>query len=283
MAIANQLKTTILLAVLTALLLYIGSFWSTSGLIIAGVFIVIMNFAMYFFSDKIVLMMYKAKEIQEHEDKELFRIVNEVAHLANVPMPKVYIIPTQQLNAFATGRNPKHSAVACTEGIIHSLSKDELKGVIAHEISHIKNRDTLIQVVAGTIAGVIAFVASMARWAAIFGGFGGRDNDSGNLIQLIVLAIVAPLAATIIQLAISRSREFLADETAAKMLHNPHGLAKALEKISASVKHHPLNFGNPSTSAIFISNPFRSSGILNLFSTHPPVEKRIQKLKSLQV
>lgn len=280
MGIGNQFKTVILLALLTAILLWIGSLWQTQGLIVAAIIVIAMNFFSYFFSDKIVLFMYQAKEIKEKDNKELFSIVREVAKASDIPMPKVYIVPSDQLNAFATGRSPNHAAVACTQGILRALNREELKGVLAHELSHIKNRDTLIQVIAATIAGVIGFIASMARWAAIFGGFGGdRDN---SWIELLVLAIVAPIAAVLLQLAISRSREYLADASAANTLKNSKGLASALEKISKSVDSTPLGMGSPTTSSLFIANPFSGGAIVNLFSTHPPIEKRIQILRSMK-
>ncbi len=275
--IKNQLKTFVLLACLTALLLWVGSFWGYEGLILAGAFVVIMNLVTYFWSHKIVLAMYRAKEAK-NEYPELHSIVREVAGLFNLPMPKVYIIPTNASNAFATGRNPKHAAVACTKGIMDLLSKDELKGVIAHEMAHINNRDILIQTIAATIAGIISYVAMMARWGAMFGGY-GRDRDS-NMIELLVLAILTPLIATIIQLAISRSREFLADEKGAKTIHNPFALANALEKLEANVRKNPLRFGNKTTSALFITNPFRG-GFFKLFSTHPPMEERVKRLKAM--
>lgn len=282
MAIKNQVKTTVLLAVLTALMLWVGSIWGQNGLIIAIVLAVVINFGAYFFSDKIVLKMYKAKKIEEKDDPELFKLVREVVGLAGIPMPKVYIIPTGAMNAFACGRDPKHASVAFTEGILQMLNKDELKGVIAHEISHVKNRDILIQTVAATIAGVISYIAMMARWGALFGGF-GRDRDSGQMIQLLVLAILTPIIAMIIQLAISRSREYLADEGAAKTLHSQFGLINALEKLEQGVKHKPLKFGNQSTSSLFIVNPFSGRGIINLLSTHPPMKERIKRLKEMQV
>ena len=277
--IKNQLKTVVLLASLTALLLWIGSFWGNSGIIIGLVFAILINFGSYWFSDKIVLKMYHAKQVSESEAPRLHKLVREVIQLANLPMPKVYILPTDNPNAFATGRNPNHAAIACTKGILELLNDDELKGVIAHEASHVKNRDILIQTVAATIAGVISYVSIMARWGAMFGGF-GRDRDGSNIVQLLVLAIVTPIIAAILQLAISRSREFLADETAAKTLHNSFGLASALEKLEQGVKKNPLRFGSKSTSCLFIANPFRG-GLLNLFSTHPPMAERINKLKSM--
>lgn len=281
--IKNQIKTAILLALLTALLLWIGSFWGKSGLILGLAFALIINFGSYFFSDKIVLAMYRAKEVKENDQPRLYKLVKEVVHLANMPMPKVYIIPTSTPNAFATGRNPKHSAVACTNGILQMLNDSELKGVIAHEISHIKNRDILIQTIAATIAGVISYIAFVARFSAIFGGFGGDRRGSGNLITLLVLAIVTPLVAMIIQLAISRSREYLADETGARLIHSSSGLASALEKLEQGIKHNPLRFGNNATSSLFIVNPFKASTLLTLLSTHPSTQERIKRLKKLNL
>src|SRR3989344_4491074 len=279
--IKNQLKTLLLLASLTGILLLIGSFFGRQGLTIAFVFAILMNFGSYFLSDKIVLMMYRAKEANEKEYPELYKTVREVSHLANVPMPKVYLIPTNTPNAFATGRNPKHAVVAVTEGILQLLNKDELKGVIAHEFAHIKNRDILIQTIAATIAAVISYVAFMARWAAIFGG-SGRDNDQGgNVLELLALAILAPLTATIIQLAISRSREYLADESGSKFIHTQHGLINALQKLEKGVNHFPLKFGNQQTSSLFIVNPFSGKSLFKLFSTHPSTEDRVKRLKEL--
>ncbi len=275
----NQIKTVFLLGLLTGILLWIGSFWGTGGLTIAIIFAVIMNFGSFFWSDKIVLAMYKAKPADKHKYSELYSIVREIAHKAKIPMPKVYIVPSPNPNAFATGRNPKHGVVACTEGILHLLNKEELEGVIAHEISHIKNRDILISTVAATIAGVISYVATMAQWAAIFGGF-GRDDDGGGIIEFLVLAILTPVLATIIQLAISRSREYLADSSAAKILHNGRGLASALKKLEAGAKHVPMKRGNPSTAHMFIVNPFKG-GLVSLFMTHPPASERIKRLQKV--
>ncbi|MBU0614485.1 MAG: zinc metalloprotease HtpX [Nanoarchaeota archaeon] len=284
MTLQNQFKTVILLGLLTGLLLWVGNLiGGMQGLTIAIIFAVIMNFGSYWFSDKIVLAIYRAKEVSEKQEPGLHKIVHEVAHLANIPMPKVYIIPGAWANAFATGRDPKHAAVAVTTGIMELLNKDELKGVIAHEVSHIRNRDTLIQATAATIAGVISYVAMMARWAAIFGGFGGRDRDGGSGLEFLVLAILTPILAAIIQLAISRSREFLADESAAKTLHSGLGLASALEKLESATKHVPLkvNSQTETTAHLFISNPFRGKGLWKIFSTHPPVEERVKRLQSL--
>ncbi|MBI2548330.1 zinc metalloprotease HtpX [Candidatus Woesearchaeota archaeon] len=277
----NQFKTFILLSFLTALMLWIGSLWGTSGLIIGLVFALVLNVGSYFFSDKIVLLMYRAKQVTEAKEPQLYHIVKEVTTLAGIPMPKIYIIPSSTPNAFATGRNPKHAAVACTEGILKLLTKEELKGVIAHEVAHIKNRDILIQTIAATIAGVISYVAMMARWSAIF-GFGDRDRDS-NLLELLVLAILTPIIATLIQLAISRSREYIADETGARTIRNPKSLASALAKLEKGIQHDPMHFGSPATSSLFIANPFNAKGFTNLLSTHPPMEERIKRLEAMKV
>lgn len=276
----NQIKTVLFLGLLTGIVLAIGSFWGYSGLVIALVLVLLMNFFSYFYSDKLVLKMYKAKEVKEKDQPELYKIVKAVVHLAGVPMPKVYIVESSNPNAFATGRSPNHAAVAVTTGILELLEKDELKGVIAHEISHIKNRDILISTIAATIAGVISFVGIMARWSALFGGFGGRDGDN-NIITLLVLGILTPIMAVFIQMAISRSREYLADENAAKILHNPHGLINALEKLEMGSKRSPLKFGSKAGASLFIVNPFNFSGLSKLLSTHPSVEDRVRKLKSL--
>lgn len=280
MSMKNQVKTAILLAVLTALFLFIGSFFGKSGFYFALVFVAIMNFGSYWFSHKIVLWMYRAKEAKKAEYLKLYKIVADVARLSSLPMPKVYIIPSEQSNAFATGRGPANAVVAVTEGILKLLNEEELKGVIAHEFSHIKNRDILIATIAGTIAGVISYVGMMARWSAIFGG---RDDDKGNnLVNLLILGIITPLIATLIQLSISRSREYLADESGAKTLSNSSGLASALEKLEEDGKKHPMRFGTPATAHIFISNPFRVAGILSLFSTHPPLPERVRRLKNMK-
>lgn len=282
--ITNQIKTVILLGLLTAVLLFVGRLiGGTNGLSIAIVIVLLMNIGSYFYSHKLVLMMYRAKEIKEKENPKLFKIVKEVSHAAGIPMPKVYIIPSLSPNAFATGRNPKHAVVACTQGILKLLNENELRGVVAHEVSHIKNRDILIQTVAATIAGIISYVAMMARWGAMFGGFGNKDREGGNAIQLLVLAIITPLIALLLQLAISRSREYLADESAAKTMRNADGLANALQKLDAEIKHNPLMFGNMATSSLFIANPFSARGIITLLSTHPPMNERIKRLKSMKI
>lgn len=281
MAIKNQLKTTVLLALLTAMLLWIGSLFGKAGLIFALVLVGVMNFGSYWFSDKIVLWMYKAKEAKQGDYPKLYKVVKEVSKLINLPMPKVYVIPSEQSNAFACGRSPKHSAIACTEGILKLMTEDELKGVIAHEFAHIKNRDTLTSTIAGTIAGVISYISNMFMWSAMFGG---RDNDSrGNAISLLVLAIITPIIASLIQLAISRSREYIADETGARIVKNPLGLASALEKLEEDGKGHPMKFGSPATAHLFISNPFRTGGFITLFLTHPPTNLRVKRLKEMKI
>jgi len=277
----NQIKTVLLLGLLTGILVGIGSFWGYSGIVIGLIFAVLMNVFSYFFSDKLVLMMYRAKEANEKDYPALFRIVRDVAHLAGIPVPKVYVIKSENPNAFATGRNPKHSSVAFTTGILDLLENDELKGVIAHEISHIKNRDILISTIAATIAGVISYLGIVARWSALFGGFGGDRDEGGGLIGFLVIAIITPIMAFLIQMAISRSREFLADESAAKILHNPFGLIKALEKLENGSKAHPMKGVSEAGASLFIVNPFSMKGLTNMLSTHPPLSERIKKLKSL--
>lgn len=278
----NQFKTFMLLALLTFLMLWAGeAFGGRQGLYIALAIVLLMNFFTYWYSDKLVLKMYKAQPVTKKQAPELYTLVKEVAHAAKIPMPKVYIIPTDSPNAFATGRDPEHAAVACTQGIMNLLDKEELKGVIAHEMSHIKNRDTLIQVIAATIAGVISYLAFFARFAAIFGGRGGDRNNRG--FELLALAILTPIIAMIIQLAISRSREYMADASAAKILHKSDGLASALNKLETGIKHHPLRFGSAQTSSIFIANPFSARGLTSLFSTHPPMQERIKKLKNMEL
>ncbi|MBW2975551.1 zinc metalloprotease HtpX [Candidatus Woesearchaeota archaeon] len=279
----NQIKTVMLLGLLTGILLWIGSFWGQAGLMFALVFSIIMNFGAYWFSDKIALAMYRAKPVTEKEAPKLHKTVREVVHLAKIPMPKVYIIPAPYANAFACGRGGKHSAVAFTQGILDLLSEDELKGVTAHEISHIRNKDILIQSVAAVIAGVISYIAMMARWGAMFGGFGGGDRDNGSMLELLALAILTPLLATIIRLAISRSREYLADESGAKLIHNGYSLASALEKLEDSTKHVSLRPTSQAqaTAHMFISSPFSGKTLLSLFMTHPSTSSRVKRLRGI--
>jgi heat shock protein HtpX len=240
-----------------------------------------MNFFAYWFSDKIVLRMYGAKEVTQDEAPELYQIVGELVNKASLPMPKVYVMENDTPNAFATGRNPEHAAVAVTSGILRILSKEELMGVIGHELSHIQHRDILISTIAATIAGAISMLASMARWGAIFGG--GRSDDDegggGNILFVLLFTMVASIAAMLVQMAISRSREYLADEGGARLAH-PLSLAKALGKLEVAAKKIPME-ANPSTAHMFIVNPLRGRGVLSLFSTHPPIEERITKLEEM--
>lgn len=280
----NRLKTLLLLGALSGLMLGAGLLLGgRSGLTIALVIALVMNFMSYFFSSKIVLMMYHAKEVKKNSHPKLFAIVSEVAKKANIPMPKIYILPTQSPNAFATGRNPNHAVVAATEGILTLLNDEELKGVIAHEMAHIKNRDILIQTIAVTIATAISYVAQMAQWAAIFGG-GSRDDreGGGNIFTILALAIITPIIATLIQLAISRSREYLADESAARLLNNGHSLASALHKLENGIAAKPMRGTPETTSSLFIANPFSMKGMFSLLSTHPPIDERIKKLNAMK-
>jgi heat shock protein HtpX len=278
----NQMKTFILMALLTVLLVWLGNVvGGRGGALFALVFAGVMNFGVYWFSDRIILKMYRAKEVTEAEEPVLHRIVRELTLRAGLPMPKVYIIPQDAPNAFATGRNPEHAAVAVTTGIKGLLSEDELKGVLAHELSHISHRDILIGTIAATIAGAISWIASMARWSAIFGG--GDDREGGGMAQLVVMMVLttlASLAAIMIQMAISRSREYLADQGGAKLAGNPLLLARALAKLDAKAQRVPLE-ANPSTAHMFIVNPLRGGGMLRLFSTHPPIEERIRRLEAM--
>ncbi len=277
----NQLKTGILLGLLTALILIFGRLLGgQTGLAFAFVLAIIMNVGSYWFSDRIVLSMYRAKEVSPQEAPQLHSVVQELSEEAKIPKPRVYIMPEQAPNAFATGRNPKHGVVAVTQGIMQLLSMDELKGVLAHELGHIRNRDILIQTVAATLAGVIMFVSSMVKWAAIF-GMGGNDEEGGNPFLAIVLAIIAPIAAMLIQMAISRSREYLADQTGARLARNPNALASALEKLDAYSQRVRMHHGNAATAHMFIVNPFSGQSLANLFSTHPPIQERIQRLRSM--
>ncbi len=283
--IKNQIKTVLLLGGLTALLLFIGSLiGGRAGLTIALIFAGGINFISFWFSHKIVLKIYKAKEADRNKYGKLYSMIQEIAVTAKVPMPKVYIVPSQHPNAFACGPTYKKSAVAFTEGILNLLNDNELKGVAAHEISHIKNRDTLISTIAATIAGVISYIAMMARWSAIFGGFGG-DRDKGNIVELLLLAILAPILALIIQLAISRSREFVADESGAMLIKDPFSLASALEKIEKGVSHAPLKAQGTTeaTAHLFIANPFRGFGLWKLLSTHPDTKERCKRLRSMNL
>jgi len=265
---------------LTLLLIFVGNaFGGEQGMLVAFGLAVLMNFGTYWFSDKIVLSMYRAQPLHPSDNPTLFQITEELTSRAGLPMPKLYVIDNPQPNAFATGRNPQHAAVAVTSGILRVLSRDELQGVIAHELAHIKNRDILIGTVAATVAGAISMLASMAKWAMVFGGR-ASDRDGGNPIAAIVMMIVAPIAAMLIQLAISRSREFAADETAARSVGNPLGLASALRKLHVKTKQIPME-ASPATAHMFIVNPLSGSAFTKLFNTHPPVEERISRLEAM--
>ncbi len=285
--IKNQIKTVLFLGVLSGLLLLIGRLiGGTQGLAVALVFAILINVGSYFFSHKLILLMYRAKEVSKNDNPELHEMVEEISREADIPKPKIYIVPTEAPNAFATGPNYKKSVVAVTKGILNLLSKEELKGVLAHEIAHIKNRDMLISTIAATIASVITYLAHMAQFAAIFGGGNREDSQGGgNIIGLLFLAILAPLAAMLIQLAISRSREYIADERGARLIKKAEPLAKALEKLEAGAKHHPLTLGTESTNNLFIVNPLRGRGqaFLSLFTTHPPNAERCRRLRALNL
>jgi heat shock protein HtpX len=275
----NQLKTALLLAVLTCIIIWIGqAVGGTNGMVYAFIFALAMNLVSYWFSDKIVLKMYSAQEIAEAQAPELYGIVQKLAASSGLPMPRIFMIDSESPNAFATGRNPQHAVVAVTSGLMRLLNREEIEGVLAHELSHIYNRDILIGTVAAIMAGMIMIIARLAQWAAIFGGLNRDERDAGGgALGFIVLAILAPLAATIIQLAISRSREYLADATGARFAGSPFGLASALKKISLASKRVPLP-ANPSTAHMFIVNPLSGQSLMSLFSTHPPVEERIKRL-----
>ncbi|MGE0684491.1 MAG: zinc metalloprotease HtpX [Candidatus Binatia bacterium] len=278
-----MLRTTILLGALTGIIMAMGQWLGgTQGMTIAFIFAVIMNFGSYWFSDKIVLSMYGAQQVSEADAPMLYRIVHNLTLKAGMPMPKVYIIPMEGANAFATGRNPQHAAVAVTQGIMRLMNERELTGVLAHELGHVRNRDILISSIAATLAGVIVHVAYMAQWAAMFGGFGNRDDreGGGGVLGLILMAILAPLAATIIQMAISRTREYAADDSGARLCGDPLALASALRKLGMASERIPLD-ASPQTSHLFIVNPLSGQSFARLFSTHPPLEERIERLERM--
>jgi heat shock protein HtpX len=276
----NQVRTTILLAVMTALILWIGQiFGGRQGMIIALLLAAGMNFFSYWYSDKIVLKMYHAQEVDPAQAPELYEIVQTLSRNAGLPMPKLFVVPSETPNAFATGRNPEHAVVAVTQGLLKIMDRDEVSGVLAHELAHVKNRDILIGSIAATMAGAIMVLASMARWTAIFGG-GARSDDKGGggAIGLIAMSILAPLAAMVIQMAISRSREYLADSSGSRFAGNSEGLARALEKLGRYSKKLPMH-ANPSTAHMFTVNPLSGRSLMSLFSTHPPLEERIARLR----
>lgn len=274
----NTMKTVALMTGLTLLLVWAGAaFGGRSGMTMALIFALAMNIVSYWFSDKIVLKMYRAQEASRGDAPELYALVQRLTQKAGLPMPKVYIINQAQPNAFATGRNPDHAAVAVTTGIMRLLNVEELEGVIGHELAHIKHRDILIGTVAATIAGAISYLAFVAKWALIFGG---RDDENGNPLAAIAMMILAPIAAMLIQMAISRSREYAADAGGSKIAGNPHHLAIALRKLHTTSQQIPLQ-AQPATAHMFIVNPLSGSAMMKLFSTHPPVEERIARLENM--
>ncbi|MBF0398381.1 MAG: zinc metalloprotease HtpX [Desulfobacterales bacterium] len=281
----NRIKTTVLLGILTVFIIWVGQLiGGRNGMFIAFILAVGMNFFSYWFSDKIVLSIYNAQEVTRNEAPYLYDIVANLSNIANIPMPRVYIIPEESPNAFATGRNPDNAVVAVTEGLLNMMDREELKGVIAHELSHIKNRDILIGSIAATLAGAVMILADMARWSAMFGGSrNDNEEERGGLgvFGIIVMSILAPIAATLIQMAISRSREYLADSSAASIVGHPEGLARALEKLGAYSHQIPMD-AKPATAHMFIVNPLSGGSIMNFFSTHPPIEKRVANLRGAE-
>ncbi|MFI5087312.1 MAG: zinc metalloprotease HtpX [Terriglobales bacterium] len=278
----NALKTTLLLGLLTGFLLFVGQYFGgQNGMILALLFAGVMNFVSYFFSDKIALAMYRAQPVSREDLPRVYQIVERLTQRVGIPMPKIYVIPNDSPNAFATGRNPSHASVAVTQGILNLLTDEEMEGVLAHELSHVRNRDILISSIAATIAGAITLAARMAMWGAMFGGYGGRDErNRGGGIGGLFMIILAPIAAMLIQLAVSRSREYAADDTGAHLTGNPYALASALRKLDEYSRRVPL-LASPSTAHLFIVQPFLGTSglnLANLFSTHPPIAKRIERL-----
>jgi len=274
----NTFKTAFLLTLLTLLLMFIGrAFGGQNGMLLALVFAAVMNFVSYFYSDKIALKMYRAQPVTREELPRAYAAVERLTQKIGIPMPKIYVIPDDSPNAFATGRNPQHASVAVTQGILNLLTDEELEGVLAHELGHVNNRDILISSVAATVAGAITMLASMGRFAMIFGGMGDRDENRGGGIGALFMLILAPIAASLIQLAVSRSREYQADATGAHFTGNPYALASALSKLDAYSRRLPLQ-ATPSTAHLFIIQPFLGMNFGSLFSTHPPIAKRIERL-----
>jgi len=279
----NRLKTTLLLSLLTVLMVLMGNaIGGQTGMVFAFLMAAAMNFFSYWFSDRIVLKMYGAREIGENDHPAFYGMVRRLTLKAGLPMPRVYLIPSDSPNAFATGRNPQHAAVAATEGILRILSSEELEGVMAHELAHVQNRDILVGTIAATFAGAISMIGSMLQWGALLGA--GRSDDeegSGGLIGSLVMAIIAPIAAMLIQMAVSRSREYLADESGARICGKPLALANALRKLHAASRMLPMTEARPATAHMFIVNPLTGGGLLSLFSTHPPMEERIARLEGM--
>lgn len=281
----NTLKVGVLLVALTALFIWIGdAIGGSGGAVIAFLLALVMNFASYWFSDKIVLRMYGARQLSPGEAPELFRMTERLAQRAGIPMPRLYVVDDPQPNAFATGRSPAHGAVAVTTGLLNLLNYDEVEGVIAHEIAHIKHRDTLTMTIVATIAGAVMLLADMARWAAIFGGVRSEDGEGQNPLVFLLIMIVAPIAAMLIQLAISRAREYEADATGARLAGNPDGLANALLKLEQAASRIPMAHASPSTAHLFIVNPLKGMGstLLSLFMTHPPIQERVRRLQRMR-
>lgn len=282
----NHVKTTLLLSLLTVLLVFMGgAIGGKGGMLIAFVMAAVMNFGSYWFSDKIVLRMYGAQEITRNENPAFYGMVERLAQRAGLPMPKVYIIPDQSPNAFATGRNPQHAAVAATEGIMRILTPEELEGVMAHELGHVKNRDILISTIAATFAGAISMIGSMLQWGAMLGAGRGDEEEGGGiggLVGSLAMAILAPLAAMLIQMAVSRSREYLADATGAQICGRPQALANALAKLQNASRMLPMQEARPATAHMFIVNPLTGGSLLSLFSTHPPMDERIARLQAMR-
>ena len=285
----NVLKTGFLLALLTGLLVVLGELLGgVQGATIAFTIALVLNLVSYWFGDKLVLAMYRAKPLSEPEAPQVYRVVREIATRCQMPMPKLYWIATKTPNAFATGRSPKHAAVAVTAGLLEIMNEQELKGVLAHELSHVQNRDTLVMTVAAAVAGAVMYLARMAQWGAWFGG-GNRDreenrgNAAGQLIVLVLIAVLAPLAAMLIQLAISRTREYGADDTGAHLAGSPYGLADALEKLQQAARDYPLPNATPETAHLFIVNPLSGKSLMALFSTHPPIEERVRRLHAMRL
>lgn len=276
----NSLKTVFLMTLMIVLFLFVGNLLGgKSGMTIALIISLAMNFGSYWFSDKIVLKMYRAQPVTKEQQPKLYNTVEQLSRSANLPMPKVYIIDDPTPNAFATGRNPQNAAVAATTGILRILNDDELSGVMAHELAHVKNRDILIGTIASTVVGTITYIAQMAGWATMFGR--NDDEDSGGGISSLFLMILAPIAATLLQMAVSRSREFMADAGGAQISHNPLALASALGKLSQGNQIKPVDHSGPATAHMFIVNPLHGGGVMKLFSTHPPVEERIARLRDI--
>jgi heat shock protein HtpX len=280
----NRIKSTILLAVLTAVIVWVGQLLGgPQGMLIALLLAAGMNFFSYWYSDKLVLRMYRAQEIGPEQSPELFELVRNLSRTADLPMPKIYLVPDDSPNAFATGRNPQHAVVAVTRGLLNLLTRQELAGVLAHELAHVRNRDILIGSIAATLSGAVMVLASMARWSVLLGGMRGNDDEGGvGVVGLIAMSILAPIAAMIIQMAISRSREYMADATGAAVCGNPEWLASALEKLGSRSGKLPAN-ASPSTAHMLIVNPLRGRGLAHLFSTHPPLEERIGRLRGKKI